>query len=376
MREDRKVCHHLEHGLYISPQREYKPCCIYSNSLANNLEDYLSSPELAKLKSDFAHGLQPAGCQQCWNDEDSGHPSKRTRDLEYVFGKQKPSNGLFVIMVALGNSCNLACRTCGSYSSTTWIQEEEKSGKEIEIFPHNRFYREKSFMDELKEISKNVGHVYFMGGESLLAGINEHLDYLDHLIGQSPEKIHLHYTTNATMFPNEKFWSRWNRFKMVDIQLSIDGINEHFDYTRWPATWKEVSQNVKRYQDLVSGQDNIKLTIGHVVSIFTVYYFPEFFKWCLQNKLKDPFISLLKYPKHYDIRSLPLKVKDKVRQKLSKYHFDEIINYLDQEDFSEVFETTMEYINDYDKQREQSFEETFPEFYQILKEYNETTTTG
>lgn len=374
MNEDKITCHHIRHGLYISPQREYKPCCIYSDSLADNLEDYLNSPELKKLKSDFGKGHRPKGCQQCWNDEDAGHPSKRTRDQEHVFNDQEPADDFFVIMVAFGNSCNLACRTCGSHSSTTWIKEEIKSGKEVEIFSHNRFYQEKTFMDEIKKISKNVRHVYFMGGESLLAGIDEHLDYLDHLIERSAGEIHLHYTTNATVIPNEKFWNRWKKFKKVDIQLSIDGIYEHFDYTRWPATWTEVSQNIKRYQDLASGQDNIKLTIGHVVSIFTVYYFPEFFKWCLQNKLKDPFISLLKYPRHYDIRSLPLKVKDKVRQKLSKYHYDEIINYLDQEDFSEVFETTLEYINDYDKQREQSFKETFPEFYQILKECNEITT--
>ena len=378
MKEDKIVCHNVRHGLSISPQREYKPCCIYPKSLANNLQDYLNSPELAQLKADFDQGIKPLSCQECWDDETAGHPSKRTIDNKYVF-KDMPHNiGFYSIMVAFGNSCNLACRTCGSYSSTTWIQEEKKlnqQGMDNTIHPHNRFYQEKSFIDELKSISKDVRHVYFMGGESFLAGINEHLEYLDYLttLGNG---IHLHYTTNATIFPTEKFWNRWKKFKKVDIQLSIDGIREHFEYTRWPAKWDQVYENIKKFQELSRGNDKIKLSVGHVVSIFTVYYYPEFYKWCLQNKLTDPFISLLSNKPEYDIRALPKAVKDKVREKLSKYHFDEIINYMYQADLSEHLVTGEEYINLLDQQRGQSFKETFPEFYQILKDHNETTTTG
>ena len=374
MKDDKFTCHNVEHGLYISPQKEYKPCCIYPKALATNLTDYLNSPELAQLKEEFDQGKKPAGCQECWDDEESGQPSKRLIDLEYVFQNQKPTKGLYSIMVSFGNSCNLACRTCDSYSSTTWIKEEKLLNKGIKIHPHLKFYQERTFIEELKEISKDVKHVYFMGGESFLAGIDEHLDYLDYLRTLKND-IHLHYTTNATIVPGDKFWDRWKDFK-VDIQLSIDGIGKHFEYTRWPAKWDQVYDNIKKYQDMSGSNPRIKLSVGHVVSIFTVYYYPEFYKWCLQNKLTDPFISLLSNKPEYDIRALPKVVKDRVKEKLSKYHFDEIINYMYQTDLSEHFETGEEYINLLDQQRGQSFKETFPEFYQILKDYNETTTTG
>ena len=371
MREDKKICHHLEHGLYISPQKEYKPCCIYSSPvIADNITDYQNSSELAKLKADFAQGIQSKGCQECWDDEAAGHPSKRLIDLEYVYENQKPGPGLYSIMVAFGNSCNLACRTCGSYSSTTWIKEEkdlESKGKSVTIYPHHKFYQESNFIQELKDISQNVKHVYFMGGESFLAGLDEHLDYLDYLIAVGGKDIHLHYTTNTTIFPKKKFWDRWQKFKKVDIQFSIDGLGKHFEYTRWPATWDSVLDNIKKYQ--TKKYPNIKLTIGHVVSIFTVYYYPEFFKWCLQNNLKDPFISLLSDQPKYDIRALPADVKEKVKEKLSKYHFDEIINYMYQKDLSEHFFKEKDYITLLDQRRGQSFKDTFPEFYQLLKEH-------
>lgn len=376
MKEDKLVCHHLEHGLYISPQKEYKPCCIYKNSLASNFTDYQNSSELSRVKSDFEQGIRSAECQECWDDESAGHQSKRTIDLEHVFNHREPESGLSVIMVAFGNSCNLACRTCGSYCSTTWIKEEKvlaEQGKTVKIYPHHRFYQDNGFIEELKDISKNVKHVYFMGGETFLAGVNEHLNYLEYLKDLGADDIHLHYTTNSTILPNKQFKELWKDFKKVDIQLSIDGLEQHFEYTRWPAKWSLVLNIIKDYQQYASKASNVKLTVGYVVSIFTVYYYPEFYKWCLQNNLKDPFISLLSFPAYYDIRSLPTAVKDKISEKLSKYHFDEIINYMYQQDLSEHFAIGKEYIASLDQQRNQSFENTFPEFYQLLKDCYETT---
>ena len=174
--------------------------------------------------------------------------------------------------------------------------------------------------------------------------------------------------TNATIFPKEKFWERWKKFEKIDLQLSIDGQGKHFNYTRWPAEWDQVLENIKLYRDKEASENNLKLTVGHVISIFTVFYFPEFFKWCLQNNLKDPYISLLSYPKMYDIRSLPIKIKDKIKLKLDRFNFKEIVEYMYQDDFIDSFDETKKYINLLDQQRGHRFEDTFPEFYQLLKD--------
>ena len=366
------ICYHPWAGLTISPQQEFRPCCMYSHSLADNLSDYQNSLELAELKDQLLKGQKPIGCKKCWDDEDSGVPSKREMDWKYVFNEIVPLlDKTKILMLAFGNSCNLACMTCSSYSSTTWIKEEEKLQKvfpNIKIYKHSRFSQDKNFLDQIKEISTEVSHVYFPGGEPFLTGIKEHLDFLDHLISVGSDHITLHYMTNATIFPKEQFWERWAKFEKINMQLSIDGQGQHFNYTRWPANWDQVLENIKLYQIKKTSYPNLKLTIGHVISILTVYYFPEFLKWCLRNDLKDPYINLLYEPKHYDIRALPIIVKDKVKEKLDRFKFNEIVEYMYQDDLSDSFKETQKIITLLDQQRGHKFKETFPEFYNILKD--------
>ena len=368
----KNMCYHPWVGLDISTQKDFRPCCKYSHSLADNLIDYQNSVELTDLKEQFLNGRRPAGCEKCWNDEDAGMPSKREMDWKYIFNETIPNlEKTKILMLAFGNSCNLACVTCGSQCSTTWIKEEEKLKKiipNLKIYKHHRFYQDEKFLDQIKEISSEVSHVYFPGGEPFLTGLDEHLDFLDYLISVGADHISLHYMTNATIFPKEKFWERWKKFEKIDLQLSIDGQGKHFNYNRWPAEWNQVLENIKLYRDKEASENNLKLTVGHVISIFTVFYFPEFFKWCLQNKLKDPYISLLSSPKTYDIRSLPIKIKDKIKLKLDRFNFKEIVEYMYQDDFSDTFDETKKYINLLDQQRGHKFKDAFPEFYQLLKD--------
>jgi organic radical activating enzyme len=366
------ACYHPWVGLNISPQKEFSPCCKYSHSLADNLIDYQNSQELAELKDQFLKGQKPIGCKKCWDDEAVGIPSKRQLDWDYVFEKTKPNlDNIKILMLTFGNSCNLACVTCCSANSTTWIKEEQKLKEfisDIKIFEHHRFYQDKEMFSQLKSLCSEISHVYLFGGEPFITGNTEHLDFLDHLISIGAENINIHYMTNATIFPKEKFWERWKKFKKLDIQLSIDGKDKHFNYTRWPADWGQVLKNINLYKKKKLDNPNLKLTIGHVISVFTVFYFPEFFKWCMQNELKDPYISLLSEPTRYDIRTLPIDVKNKIKLKLDKYKFNEIVEYMYQNDFSSEFDETKKFIELLDQQRNQNFAETFPEFNQLLKE--------
>jgi MoaA/NifB/PqqE/SkfB family radical SAM enzyme len=369
---NKKFCYHPWVGLEISPQGEFKPCCKYESPIADNLIDYQNSAELQNLQQDFLNGQLPKKCQRCWNDEDSGLPSKRQLDWEYVFKKQAPQlDKLKVLSLSFGNSCNLACRICNSSASSSWISE----GKElqlkfpnIKIYKHQRFYQDKSFIQRIKDLCSEILHVEFPGGEPFLAGVEQHLDFLDYLIERGSDKVSLHYITNTTIFPKQEFWDRWRHFKKVDIQLSIDGIGNGFEYQRWPANWEECYDNILQYIEYRDTKPNIQLSISHTVSIFNVYYLPEFVKWCLQHRLEKPYLGMLTKPKYYNIKVLPDSVKLKITEKLDSFNLENVISYMNKESFSEEFATTVEIIQILDQQRKQSFEQTFSEFYQLLKE--------
>ena len=359
-------------GLNISQQGEFKPCCRYDHPVASNFADYQNSTELAELKEEFLQGNRPSACKRCWDSEDAGLPSRRNTVWKYVFKEKVPDlSKLKILMFSFGNSCNLACRTCSSYQSSTWIKEEKKLKEyfpTIKINGHHRFYQDPKFLDQLKEQCQDLIQAHFIGGEPFIAGVDEHLDFLDYLIEHNSENITLYYTTNCTVFPKQEFWDRWKKFQRIEISLSIDGTGLPFEYTRWPAVWADTVNILKSYQRAQVNNSNLDLTISHVISVFTAYYFPEFSKWCLQNKFVIPDVNLLDRPYHYNIKSFPKTVNDKIAEKLTRFKFNEIVNYMYSEDLSTEFENTIKYIQTLDQQRNQSFAETYPDLYNILKD--------
>ena len=365
------MCYHPWVGLDISPQGEFKPCCKFNKSLGNNLNEYQSSPELINLKKQFQQGSKPSECKRCWDDEDAELPSKRQIDWTHLFNETAPNlDKLYTLSFAFGNSCNLACRSCSSYASSSWIHESTQLKKHVSdlvIYNHQRFYQDKELLTNIKELCSDIKYVEFSGGEPFLAGTTEHLSFLDWLILQGADNIRLHYNTNATIFPRDIFWDRWRHFKNVDIALSIDGTSEHFEYLRWPARWDQVETNIRLYLTKKSVESNLKLSISHTVSIFNVLYLPEFTKWCLQNNFDRPYLGLLSDPSMYSIKSLPKFLKDKITEKLSRYKFENVVSYMNSENLND-FNQGLKYTELLDQQRNQSISKTFPEFYQLLKD--------
>lgn len=370
MSVDNGFCYHPWSGLEISPQGEFRPCCKYTTSVAKSLAEYQNSSELAEIKTQFLAGQRPAGCEFCWNDEDAGLPSKRQLDNQRLFNDHSIDDPrLKVLSLSFGNSCNLACVICDSYSSSTWITESKKLlGKfpNIKIYDHHRFYQDADFINKIKQASTGLSHVEFPGGEPFLAGLDQHLDFLDFLISCGCENTSLHYMTNATVFPGDQFWSRWSKFKNVDIQLSIDGVESQFEYCRWPAKWTQVQENIQQYISRQQQESNLQLSISHSVSIFNVYYLPEFTRWCLQQGLGRPYLGLVNEPVRYNIKSLPQSVKEKISEKITRFKFENVVSYMYEQDLYDPAE--WQFINAVDEIRNLSFTQVFPEFSQLLKE--------
>lgn len=373
------MCYHPWAGLDISPQGEFKPCCKFKDALGSTFDEYESNPALAQLKQDFENGVRNPGCYRCWKDEDAGIESKRILDNKYVFeGKVPELNGIKVLGMTFGNTCNLACRTCNSYASSKWTVESTKAAErlpEVTIYKHNQFYRDAEFLGQLKQRLTDVVHVDFAGGEPFYANPEAHFQILEHLLDKcDPSKITLHYVTNGTKLPSPDIQRNiWPLFKKVDIQLSIDGLRSSFEYIRWPASWTATTLNIGRWQALLEETPNMQLSISTTVSIFNVWDLPELLAWFNKHGLPKPYLGLVSKPEYFSITVFPKESKELIAQKLSAYpDLLPIVNAMWAKDDSHLLDLMIKHVKINDTQRKQSFVDTFPTTYNLLSEQCQT----
>jgi MoaA/NifB/PqqE/SkfB family radical SAM enzyme len=176
----------------------------------------------------------------------------------------------------------------------------------------------------------------------------------------------LHYTTNATIFPDNSWLELWKQFKEVEIQLSIDGIGQRFEYIRYPASWEIVSTNALKYLEI----QNIKLSISTTVSAYNIAYLDELFSWAKQNGLPKPYLGRVHNPSHLR----PTVWKDNAKQFIidklrgSNFDFGAFVNLLQNENDSHLFDDFRYRLLRHDQYRNLSFKNTFPELFTFLSD--------
>lgn len=355
-------------GLDISTSGDLKPCCKFLNdqipkfNIKQGIGKYKNSKWLKKLQSDFKKDKRPEGCAKCWREEDAGLMSKRQMDssrFEDQFKKMDLDRvGFTNVAVAFGNICNLACRICGPKDSSRWVAEIKKHDKKDN--PIHQWFKDPKILQDLYQSTKNAVHFDVPGGEPILLEIEEHFDFLKKFGDRSGE-ISLHYVTNATTFPKKSFINIWKKFKTVDIQMSIDGTEKRYEYNRWPAKWNRVYNNMLKYRKLSRENNNIKLSISHTVSAFTILYVDDFVKWCIVNGFPKPWLGPLYKPAHYRPGIFPKLIKDRIIEKLESSRYNDVkslIPYVEQDDekYYPLFQTMTKKL---DKDRKQNFAKTF-----------------
>lgn len=366
-------CLHPWQGLDISSQNQYKPCCKYQKSLGNSIDEYLQNQELKDLRNNFLQGKKDPNCSRCWQDESAGLPSKRQLDFEYVFKNKIDFNNetnIKVLNIGLGNTCNLSCRTCNSYSSSKWSVDEIKLNKidtkfVQQIFPHNNFYKDEKFFDDLFNKTGDLIAVDINGGEPFYSDPDSHFNFLFKL--KNKQHIKLKYITNATVRPSKKLLSLWNEFDKIEIMVSIDGVGVHNNYIRHPSNWDTVYENVKFYQTLT----NIQLSISHTLSVLNILYLPEFLLWCDQEKLPKPYIGLVTRPTYYDIKILPDYIKQTVIDKFKNFNtltdLKSVKQHLEKSPTSMEWPRFLSITENLDNIRNQKIVDFLPEFFKLIK---------
>jgi organic radical activating enzyme len=384
-------------SLEASPVGTVRPCCLAEDEIVDNAGEKFNlstanfatiqnSHHMRRLRQEFIDGKQPETCRKCWQEETAGRTSKRMHTLDrlkHMVGVEDwtlDAKPLIFLDLKLGNICNLKCRICGSWSSSTFAVEEiahDQSGNPKQSFHYQmlkqgRWPRENTvFWKQIANSIDQLRYIEFTGGEPFM--IQEHFDLLKRLVDLGvAHRVEIHYNTNGTQYP-EGAIDIWRHFKTVEIAFSIDDVEDRFEYQRSGAVWTDVIRNLKLFKDMSKQHKNIQLQACCTVNVFNVMYLETVAVWLAQQNFDFVYWNMLHEAKHFSISSLPEDVKFVVANRLRnakipqdfQKDFAGIIDFMNQGDALDGQQLKKE-LQQVDLRRGESFAKTFPELARAL----------
>lgn len=253
-------------------------CCVMPTWEVDNI-DFQNDATLQEIRNQWNKNTWPAACYACKKFENEGFASRRQAIPAWMSGNNVTDTSVELIRLDYwcGNMCNLRCAICGPENSIAWQ-------KELGILKSERTRITNHKWDQI-DISK-LKWVHFNGGEPLLN--KEHLDLLKAI--PVPENVILNYNTNGTVRASVELIALWEKFKLVQLDFSIDDIGERFEYQRYPASWDEVVSNLDWYRDTMPV--NIMFDIAATVSILNASNQHNIQAWFSENfstnRVTDP----------------------------------------------------------------------------------------
>ena len=387
-------------SLETSPIGTVRPCCLAEDELVDDAGEKFNlatakfstiqnSDSMRKLRQEFIDRKQPQTCRKCFREERSGRTSKRMHTLDRLKHMIPDTDWtvdakpLMFLDLKLGNICNLKCRICGSWSSSTFATEElnnlsanmdRKTNHHYQMLRQGAWPRENlSFWTEINQVVDQIKYIEFTGGEPFM--IQEHFNMLQGLVDRGiAGNIEIHYNTNGTQYPEgaEKIWSH---FKLVEIAFSIDDVGARFEYQRSNAAWSEVAANIARFKQLRDQYANIRLQVCSTVNVFNVYYLEELAQWNYAQGFDYIYWNMMHEAYYFSISTLPNKVKAAITTRLrscgsvsdaAQKEFDRIIDFMNNGVGLDGTNMRREMAN-LDRRREQDLRSVEPEFAALIE---------
>ncbi len=324
-----------------------------------------------------------------------------------------------------GNLCNLKCPTCSPFSSSQHLKEVDsnkslydkldKTTQEHYAVPPKTMFdwvNDENWWKDFFEMSDNLIKIKSTGGEPILN--NTFHNFLIKLIEEDKAKNTLvEMISNGQTFSKKLKEEVFEKFKETRIITSVDGIGKQYEYIRFPGKWNVLDKNVKMFT--FKNPDSIKAKITRVkirfhptLSILNLLSLGEVMLWSLRlNKSQnspslrdddlhhDRFIigdiGFVFYPEHLSILHL---LTDSMKKEAIKYWSKTIVNlklekntnahqqqrYIDMcKDVIKRIENSnlnekhreqfVKYISIIDSIRGNSFKESCPKEYKLVKEH-------
>ena len=312
-------------GLMYNFNGDVKTCIRSSAPIGNIRDTAISDILVGVANSDTQLKMQTrqhgSRCNPCYELETNTNSFDIISDRIFYLKELKSVDksiydttanfDLHTIDVRWSNLCNFACVYCGPEFSSKWTSELKAKQTVPTDIQRNAFKH--YIFDNVKKLK----HVYLAGGEPLL--MKENLELLQLLTQYNP-LVNLRINTNLSKV-DTKIFDMICTFPNVHWTVSVESIEEEFEYIRYGGKWVDFVDNLTIIKHL---PHKISFNMLHFLlnyqSLFTCIEF-------LQGMGFHPnsfVVGQLLEPDYLNIRHLPanmlMQVGVVIQQWLDKKH--------------------------------------------------------
>ena len=298
--------------LYVHPTNMASVCCVFRKEKENdnlpnikdykNLGDHLHHPFIKDIQQKMLKGEEVEGCATCYYAEEHGYQSFREREIQTwhieTFRDFTPPDlenpKLQYMEMTFGNYCNLACRTCDSNLSHSWIKDENElkkrglmdskddiietllTGDSVGLIKTGMTKRINIEKEWHPDDFKDLQYIKITGGEPML-----HPDFSKFMKQLQQENVNCIIFTNASWVPKQRIFDMMKNFKRLDVFLSVDGTGDVQEYMRHNSKWETTNKSVRAWMDWSVISSNVKVSWAPTWSLMNAPYFVETCNWWL-----------------------------------------------------------------------------------------------
>ena len=273
------------------------PCCEYMPEDSEQVTtaeqfDQWWNQDLDQLRSKMINNQPNPACGYCRSKEQNPGlinlrkytNKKYNKDIIPIVNEYQPASAIPYpqsIEIRFGNYCNLKCIMCGPYASSS-IYQEYLENRDLfnskQLFwdgdKTDRWWEKSNTLDQLIKVTDQAKSLMFTGGEPML--VPEVIDFLNH----ADPACEISFVTNLTRL-SPRMLGALEKFKRINIMVSLEGVGSHNDYIRYGSDWKTIDQSIGKLKTLT----NVNLTINTVLQHTSVFSLPALIEYARSQEI-------------------------------------------------------------------------------------------
>lgn len=262
-------CPRIDHFVRLNRDGTVGKCGHMINAKGfENIKELEDSDWIKAIRQTMNQGQWPMECFRCQRSEKVKGESIRTNSMARHKMLHPIRNDYLVVGGVLDNVCNSACQSCHSGLSTKIGSLESKEYPRVDNY------------EVFKKLPQERIIEFDVNGGEPTASKN-----YKKILGNLPSNVKIvrMNTNGSRMIPElEKVLQR---NIMVIVTLSLDGIGQVHDYTRWPIKWEKYKQTVDAYKSLQAKYKLLQLDFWTTVSCLNINNLPDIIDYAKEKSI-------------------------------------------------------------------------------------------